>query len=148
MNHVEEQILECVAKLYPDAFALLDGFCRRHERFVEPKIAQFAHEVCFYLSYLTFIDRFTTAGLSFGYPEITTQPGALSVDDAFDLALAIKSTGEGQPLVCNDFRLSGRNRSSSSRDRTRAARRHLPERSANVLISRRWAARYRLGVPD
>ncbi len=107
MDHVEEQILECVAELYPDAFALLDGFCRRNERFVEPAIVQFDHEIRFYLYYLAFVRHFTAAGLNFSYPEVTTEPGALSADDAFDLALAIKSTDEKQPLVSNDLRLSG-----------------------------------------
>lgn len=107
VNHVEEQILECVAQLYPDAFALLDGFCRRNERFVEPTIVQFDHEIRFYLYYLAFVRRFTTAGLNFSYPEVTTEPGILSADDALDLALAIKSTDKRQPLISNDFRLSG-----------------------------------------
>jgi hypothetical protein len=106
-NHVEEQILECVAKLYPNAFALLDGFCRRHERFVEPTIFRFDHEIRFYLYYLAFIGRFTTAGLNFSYPEVTTEPGVLCADDAFDLALAIKSTDREQALIGNGFRLSG-----------------------------------------
>ena len=106
MDHVEEQILECVAKLYPNAFALLDGFCRLNERFVEPTIARFDHEIRFYLYYLAFVGRFTTAGLNFSYPEVTTTPGALSADDAFDLALAITSTDDGRTLVHNDFRLS------------------------------------------
>ena len=110
MNHVDEQILECVAKLYPDAFALLDGFCRRNAGFVEPTIARFDHEISFYLSYLAFVRRLTTAGLAFDYPEVTTEPGALSADDAFDLALAIKSDDAGQSLVSNGFRLSGSER--------------------------------------
>jgi DNA mismatch repair protein MutS len=107
MDHVEEQILECVAKLYPDAFALLDGFCRRSERFVEPTIARFDHEIRFYLYYLAFVDRFAATGLNFSYPEVTTTPGGLSADDAFDLALAIKSTDSEKALVNNDFRLFG-----------------------------------------
>jgi DNA mismatch repair protein MutS len=106
MNHVEEQILECVAKLYPDAFGLLDGFCRRNQRFVEPTIDRFDHEIAFYLCYLAFVRRFTTAGLIFSYPEVTTEPGALSADDAVDLALVIKSTDEGKSLVRNGFHLS------------------------------------------
>jgi DNA mismatch repair ATPase MutS len=106
MNHVEEQILECVARLYPQAFALLDKFCRRNERFVESTIVQFDHEIRFYLYYLDFTRRLTAAGLEFSYPEVTTEPGALSADDAFDLALAVKSTGKDRPLVGNEFHLS------------------------------------------
>lgn len=105
-DHVEEQILECVATLYPDAFALLDRFCRRDERYVEPTIARFDHEIRFYLYYLAFVGRFTAAGLNFGYPEVTATPGALSAEDAFDLALAIKSTDDTKPMVRNDFQLS------------------------------------------
>jgi DNA mismatch repair protein MutS len=109
-NHVDEQILECVATLYPDAFALLDRFCRRNAGFVEPTIAHFDHEISFYLSYSAFVRRLTTAGLNFSYPEVTTEPGALAADDAFDLALAIRSADKGQSLVHNDFRLSGSER--------------------------------------
>ena len=32
MNHVEEQILECVAKLYPETFSLLAAYCERNEQ--------------------------------------------------------------------------------------------------------------------
>lgn len=36
MDHVQEQILECVAALYPEVFALLDAYRRRNEHFIEP----------------------------------------------------------------------------------------------------------------
>jgi DNA mismatch repair protein MutS len=110
MNHVEEQILECVAKLYPHTFERLDSFSRQHRNFVDSTIARFDHEIRFYLSYLAFVSRFSAAGLTFSYPEITTETGAVSVDDAFDVALAIKSPDENKPLVCNDFALSGSER--------------------------------------
>jgi DNA mismatch repair protein MutS len=107
MDHVEEQILDCVAKLYPETFALLDAYCRRNEHFIEPTIARFEREIHFYLSYREFIRRFTSAGLSFSYPDVTTEPGAVRAEDAFDLALAIKSVDDGEPVVTNNFRLSG-----------------------------------------
>jgi DNA mismatch repair protein MutS len=107
MNHVEEQILECVAKLYPNVFALLDAYCRRNQDFVERTIARFDREIRFYLAYLAFVRRFTAAGLGFSIPHVTTQTALVDVDDAFDLALAIKSVDEDKPVVCNDFRLSG-----------------------------------------
>jgi DNA mismatch repair ATPase MutS len=107
LDHVEEQILNCVARLFPDAFALLDGFCRRNERFAEPAIVQFDHEIRFYLYYLAFVRRCTATGLNFSYPEVTAEPSALSADNAFDLALAVKPTDGAQPLIGNDFHLSG-----------------------------------------
>ena len=107
MNHVEEQILGCVAKLYPEPFALLDAFCTRNKHFIEPTIARFEREIHFYLSYLNFIRRFTAAGLTFSYPEIADEPGVISAYDAFDLALAIKAIDEDTPVIRNDFHLSG-----------------------------------------
>ena len=41
---------------------------------------------------------------------MTAEPGALSVEGAFDLALAIKSVADDKPVVSNDFRLSGAER--------------------------------------
>ena len=106
MNHVEEQILECVAKLYPETFSLLAAYCERNEHFIEPIIGRFEREVRFYLAYLEFVGLFRSAGLSFTYPEVTAEPAALSVEGAFDLALAIKSVADDKPVVSNDFRLS------------------------------------------
>ncbi|KAA8957421.1 DNA mismatch repair protein MutS [Mycobacterium sp.] len=105
MNHVEEQILECVAKLYPETFELLATFSGRNRDFLDPTIARFDHEIRFYLSYLAFVSRLRVAGLTFSYPEVTTEPGAVSVDGAFDLALAVKSIGEDKVVVSNDFEL-------------------------------------------
>jgi DNA mismatch repair protein MutS len=110
MNHVEEQILECVAKLFPDAFSLLAAYCDRNEQFIESTIGRFEHEVRFYLAYLDFVGRFSSAGLSFTYPTVTAESGALSVEGAFDLALAIKSVADDKPIVSNDFRLSNAER--------------------------------------
>lgn len=110
INPVERRILECVAKLYPDEFALLDDFCRRHDHFIEPTISRFDREICFYLLYLTFVERFTAAGVSFSYPEVTDTPGTLSADNARDLALAIKARGEQGAVVGNGFHLSGAER--------------------------------------
>lgn len=106
MNHVEEQILECVAKLYRGTFELLVTFSGRNENFLEPTIGRFDHEIHFYLSYLALVSRFRAAGLTFSYPEITAETGVVSVAEGFDLALAVKSIDEDKPVVCNDFVLS------------------------------------------
>lgn len=106
MNHVEEQVLECVAKLYPETFSGLESYCQHNQNFVEPTIARFHDEVRFYLSYLAFLSRFRHAELPFSYPGITADPGVIDVETAFDLALAIKLSPDKLP-VCNDFRLSG-----------------------------------------
>jgi DNA mismatch repair protein MutS len=105
MNHVEEQILVCVAKLHPEPFESLHHFCARHRDFVDPTIATFNREIGFYLSYLRFMRRFTGAGLAFSYPQVSARFEEIHADDAFDLALAIKQLDDKQPVVCNDFRL-------------------------------------------
>jgi DNA mismatch repair protein MutS len=106
MNHVEEQILECVAKLHPEAFTLLDDFCRRHQHFIEPAIARFEREIPFYLSYLAFVRRFTAAGLTFCHADVTDEPGVVDAQDAFDLALAINAVEDDRRPVVNGFHLS------------------------------------------
>jgi DNA mismatch repair protein MutS len=110
MNPVEQRVLECVAKLYPEAFARLDKFFRRHHHFLEPTVSRFDREIRFYLLYLAFAERFTAAGVSFSYAQVTDTPGVLSADHACDLALAIKTEGEQMALVGNAFHLSGAER--------------------------------------
>jgi len=107
MNHVEEQVLQCVAKLYPEQFKRLEAFCTQHRNYLDATIARFDREVNFYLSYLTFTRRFTDAGLRFSYPNITDDQGSIFAEDAFDLALAATAVNDGNTLVCNDFRLEG-----------------------------------------
>ena len=65
--------------------------------------------------YLAFVERFTAAGVSFSYPEVTDTPGALSADHAFDLALAIKTDGRADgPESAMTFACPGPNESSWS----------------------------------
>jgi DNA mismatch repair protein MutS len=107
MNHVEAQILGLVAQLHPEAFGALDRFCTSHVDFVDPAIGAFDREVQFYLAYLEYIQRFQAAGLPFCYPEVTAQSGAVSAEQAFDLALASKLVPERSAVVPNDFSLEG-----------------------------------------
>lgn len=106
MNHIEEQILGCVAELHPEVFTLLGDFCRRYEHFIEPVVARFEHEIQFYLAYLAFVQRFTAAGLAFTYPRVTQEPGVVDARDAFDLALAINAVQDERCPVTNDFHLT------------------------------------------
>jgi DNA mismatch repair protein MutS len=110
MNPVERRVLECVVRLYPDAFAHLEQFAGRHHHFIEPTVSRFDREIRFYLTYLAFVERCTAAGVSFSYPEVTQTPGTLSADNACDLALAIKTEGDQTTLVGNAFHLSGAER--------------------------------------
>lgn len=111
MNNVEEQILDGVAALHPDEFALLARYCDEHRDFIEPVVERFDREIRFYLAYLAFMARLTAMSLPFSYPEISVEPGTVHVAGGFDLALAMRSVNDATShVVGNDFELTGAER--------------------------------------
>jgi hypothetical protein len=106
INHIEAQILERVALLFPEEFAALEAFCAAHRDYLAPTLARFDREVQFYVAYLAFIERLRGAGLSFCYPQVDTSKD-IDARDAFDPALAERLVALKQPVVCNDFALRG-----------------------------------------
>ncbi len=110
MNHVEAQILELVARLYPDIFSHLDNYCAREGQYLDETLATFDREIQFYLAYLEYVARFKQAGLSFCYPHLTDTDKDVSAYEAFDAALAQKLLTEGSSVVCNDFSLKDQER--------------------------------------
>ena len=106
LDHVEARVLDLVARLYPDIFLQLDDYCTRHRDYLDATIGAFDREVQFYLAYLEYIERFTSAGLPFCYPDVSARSQEISARDAFDLALADKLATEHSPVVCNDFSLT------------------------------------------
>ena len=107
MNHVGAQIAELVSRLFPDEFSALAEFCRQHGGFMDPVVSQFDRELQFYLAYLDYIRPLRTAGLSFCYPELTSDSKEIFARDTFDLALAAKLSGTTTPVVTNEFHLAG-----------------------------------------
>ncbi|MEU8899387.1 DNA mismatch repair protein MutS [Nocardia sp. NPDC048505] len=103
MNQMEEQILDRVAALAPEAFGLLADFADRHPEFADPAVVTFDREIHFYLRYLDFL---TTLAAPTCLPRIVDAHGGIGAEAAFDVALASKP-GRTEPLVCNDFELSG-----------------------------------------
>jgi DNA mismatch repair protein MutS len=110
LNHVEAQILDCIAKLYPELFSSLDLYCTRNAGYLDETIGVFDREIQFYLAWLDYTERVKGAGLSFCYPQISDQREDVYSQDGFDLALAWKRIRESSPVVCNDFHLNGRER--------------------------------------
>ena len=110
MNHVAGQILERVALLFPEEFAALDEYCRRHAAFLDPGVGRAETELQFYLSYLDHIRPLRSAGLSFCYPEVSATSKDILAAGTFDLALAGQLVSERKPVVTNDFWLTGRER--------------------------------------
>ena len=102
MNHIEAQILEFVARLYPDQFAALDQFCAQHIEFMDETICVFDREIQFYVSYLEFIADLKRKGLDFCYPQVGSSREVYDYD-GFDIALAYHLLEKENPVVCNDF---------------------------------------------
>ena len=107
MNHVGAQILQLLARLFPDEFSALDDYYREHAEFFDETIRHFERELQFYLAYLDYVGPLRAAGLSFCYPGVTAASKAIFATDTFDLALAKKLVSEGKPIVRNDFRMEG-----------------------------------------
>jgi DNA mismatch repair protein MutS len=107
MDHVEAQILELVAKLYPEVFRELGDFCQRHDRYADETLGTFDREVQFYLAYLDYIRPMKSAGLEFCYPAVSADSKHVGTEDAFDIALASKLASDGVAVVCNSFQLGG-----------------------------------------
>jgi DNA mismatch repair ATPase MutS len=110
MNHIEAKILEFVARLHPEQFAPLDHFCAGHSRFVDETIRTFDREIQFYIAYLEFMAAIKRKGLPFCYPQISATSREVYAYEAFDLALANALLVTKQPVICNDFSLTGRER--------------------------------------
>jgi len=106
IGHVGERILQLVARLYPDTFGALDEYVERNSSFVEETLVDFARDIRFYLAVLAFIQPMEQAGLSFCYPTITREGGAVRMVEGFDLALASRLVRSRSPIVTNDFSLT------------------------------------------
>jgi DNA mismatch repair protein MutS len=107
MNHVAAQILDLVARLFPEEFTALDEYCRRHAAFLDEGIRRADTELQFFLAYLDYIGPLRAAGLRFCYPEVSDSSKEVHAEGTFDLALAHKLVAARKPVVTNDFRLTG-----------------------------------------
>ncbi|HEY9594006.1 MAG TPA: DNA mismatch repair protein MutS [Spirochaetia bacterium] len=107
MNHVEAQVLDLVARLYPEVFEALEAFCRDHGDFLDGILVRFDRESQFYVAYLELIAPLRAVGLRFCYPEVSSDSRDISADATFDLALAMKLVAAKVEVVTNEFHLDG-----------------------------------------
>ncbi|NOY07925.1 MAG: DNA mismatch repair protein MutS [Spirochaetes bacterium] len=110
MNHIEAQILDLAAKLYPDVFLPLDEYCTKNSSYIDETIGSFDREIQFYISYLNFAAIFKRERLKFCYPVISNKSKEIYDYEGFDLALAYNLITEGSSVICNDFYLKDKER--------------------------------------
>lgn len=110
MNHIESQIQDQVALLYPDIFRGLGTFCKSHQEYLDKTISVFDREVQFYVAYRAFVKKFREAGLAFCEPRVSSASTEVQGRGCFDLALASKLVDERRKVISNDFYLHGSER--------------------------------------
>jgi DNA mismatch repair protein MutS len=110
MDHIQAQIVDRVARLFPEIFQRLEAFCLQHADFADATVLRFDREVQFYMAYLALLQNFRAAGLSFCYPQLSKSSKELVSSDSFDLSLAAKCLKDKNPVVTNDFFMRGADR--------------------------------------
>lgn len=110
MNHVQAQVLDALAQLYPEIFHALSQFHSLHQNYLDEAVVRFDREVQFYVAYLTFIEKFQRAGLTFSRPQLSRTSKEVRCHNGFDLALAQLLITRSAKVVPNDFHLSGTER--------------------------------------
>jgi DNA mismatch repair protein MutS len=110
MNHVEAQILDFVAQLYPEIFSALDTYCAKNSNFLDETISVFDREIQFHIAYLEHTSILEQLGLKFCYPKVSADCKQVCDYEGFDLALAYKLMRDNSSVVCNDFNLNDEQR--------------------------------------
>ena len=105
MNDVGGQILDLVARLFGDEFAMVETFCQQHNGFFDRTVRIFERELQFYLSYIEYIEPLRLAGLEFCLPEVSGTSKAIHAGKHLRYCLGSQAGGEKTPVVLNDLRL-------------------------------------------
>lgn len=105
-DHVQGWILDRVALVHPDTFALLVEFGNETPQYRDQILDLFADEVRFYLAYLDYLAPLRGAGLSVCYPQVSATSKELAVTATWDISLAKHLVDEHQPVVTNDLSLT------------------------------------------
>ena len=108
MNHIEAQILDYVAKLYPTTFSRLNKFRSTFKNFMDEKVMIFDREIQFYVAYLDYVSVVRGPALKFCYPVISEADKEVRASETYDLALAYKLVTSNQSVVCNNFYLDNK----------------------------------------
>ncbi len=110
VDHVHAQILERVARLYPEVFGRLERLWARRRDFMDAAVVAFDREVQFYRAYAALVLRLEATGTRFCYPEVSATSKQVHVQQGTDIALALTLARYGKPAVGNDLSLDGEER--------------------------------------
>ncbi len=103
MNHVEEGILEGVAKLYPELFDRLGRFAEEMGELKDATLWAIERGLAFFLAFCDLVAPLKAAGLPFARPELEAGTAGRA-RAAFPLDLALAREGR---VVPNDFAFDG-----------------------------------------
>jgi len=109
-NHVHAQILERVARLYPELFGHLERFYGRRDDFMDAAVVAFDREVQFYRAYAALVARLAATGTRFCYPEVSSASKQVAFQGGTDIALALVLARYGETAVSNDIALHANER--------------------------------------
>lgn len=101
-GHVDAAVLEHVAQLFPDQFAVLAAFAEQHSHLVDEVIDRCAREAEFVLAVLELKAELEQRGLPMCFPTVT-QAGPFVAEDCYDVVLATQQ--KGTSIVTNSLRL-------------------------------------------
>ena len=110
LNRIEADILDRVARLFPDVFADLGQFRADRAGYASPTVSRFDREVHFYVAWLSHVAPLKERGLPFCRPAVAKAPAALDIRGGFDIALAQRLLSSDRPVVLNDLSLTVRER--------------------------------------
>ena len=105
IDHVEAQILERVALLFPQVFQALEHYVEIHAHETDDHLVQFDREIQFYVAWFAHMQACRRRGLEFCYPQVSRTDKAIEGRDVFDLALVTRALDGKDCVVRNDFHL-------------------------------------------
>jgi DNA mismatch repair protein MutS len=107
VNHIQKQVLDRVALLYPEPFQKLTDFQENYANFLDDTIMRLEREVQFFIAYFDYIGSLKDDGLKFCIPETSDNEKNILADKSFDLAMAKTISKSNSTIVTNDLHLSG-----------------------------------------